>query len=258
MATTYIYMIRLIFLGLILSCSIIAFGQAKKTPIAAKNKQISPCVLTEAPKLRGFFLGQTVAEIEKIIPGFTKAYNKEKLNENSIITQTDYFGPWENRLNFKDVNGASMGGYIDEAGQLILDDVSDGPKTTLSYNEDTEDLNKLVWWFFEDKLYGFSIYYSEYSPDTARDFAKQLSEKTNLPKTGWIATDKSDIGSVLKCNGFKVNVSTAYRDMAHVTITDTNVEAKVMSREKEIKLQRIKAEKERLRLEQEKRTTLKP
>jgi hypothetical protein len=251
-------MFRFLTISLILLSATCVFGQKKKTVVPAKTGQVSQCQLTEAPTLRGFFLGQTVDQINKIIPGFKVTYNREKENENSSIVQTDYFGSWENRLSFKDVNGAYLSGYFDEDLRLIIENFSDTPKTPLMFSEDADGLHKLVWWVFEDKLYGFSIYYADYVPDSARSFAKQLSEKTNLPQTGWVATDRADIGAVLKCNGFKVNVHTAYKDSAHVTITDTNVEAKVLRLEKEIKLQKKKEEQERIRLEQEKMNTLKP
>lgn len=251
-------MFRVLTISLIFLSVTSVFGQKKKTVVREKAKQVSQCQLTEAPTLRGFFLGQSVDQINKMIPGFKVAYDAAKADENSSIVQTDYSGSWENRLSFKDVNGAYLSGYFDDDLRLVITDSSDTPKTPLVFSEDTDGLHKLVWWFFEDKIYGFSIYYSDYAPDSARSFAKQLSEKTNLPQTGWIATDKADIGAALKCNGFKVNVHTAYRDSAHITVTDTNVEAKVLLLEKEIKLQKKREEQERLRIEQEKMNTLKP
>jgi hypothetical protein len=251
-------MFRVLTITLIFFSATSVFGQKKKINISAKTKQVSQCQLTEAPTLRGFFLGQTVDEINKFIPGFKSAYNKEKESGNSTIIQTDYSASWENRLSFKEINGAYLSGYFNEDLRLIIDDLSDVPKTPLMFSEDANGLNKLVWWFFEDKLYGFSIYYTDYNPDSTQSFAKQLSEKTSLPRTGWIGTDKKGYGAVLKCDGFKVNVHTAYRDFPNITFTDTSVEAKVLRLEKEIKLQEKKEKQERIRLEKEKMNTLKP
>lgn len=266
-------MFRFVAISFILLSAISVFGQNKKSVVGPKTRQPSQCQLTQAPPLRGFFLGQTVDEIEKMIPGFRSAYNEEKENENSTIVQTDYRGSWENRLSFRDVRGANLSGYFDENSQLIIDDSSDTPKRPLKFSGDTEGLHKLVWWFFEEKLYGFSIYYADYDPDTAQSFIKQLSEKTNLPMNGWkkLKTDFPDargipgaptfvtnVEAVLECNGFKARVHTRYRDSASITITDTNAEAKIMRLEREIKLQKKVEEQKRVRLEEQKRNTLKP
>lgn len=225
--------------------------------VSTRTKQVSPCQLTETPTLRGFFLGQSVDEFEKLIPGFKREYAREKRNGSGSIYDTVYSGTGENRLTWKDVSGVSLGGYFDEDSKLIIDDLPNG-SSTLTFLEDADGLHKLGWWFYEDKLYGFSIHYSDFVPDSAISFAKQLSAKTNIPGTGWVATDKAGIGAVLRCNGFKVNVHTAYRDSARVTVTDTNVETKVLRVEKEIKLQRKREEQERIRVEREKMNTLKP
>jgi len=250
-------MTRALTICLLVLCSFPAFGQKRKPTISAKAKAAAGCQLTQAPTLRGFFLGQTVDQVEKLIPGFKKEYLKEQEYGTGEIHQTDYLGSWKNRLTWRDVGGVRMSAYFDEESRLIIDNFDDVPRK-LNFGGDVEGLHKLVWWFSDDKLYGFSIYYSDYAPETARSFAKQMSEKTNLPQSGWVATDKADIGSVLKCRGFKVNVHIAYRDSAHVTLTDTKVEAEILATERGIKEQRRKDELERIRREKEKMNTLKP
>lgn len=233
------------------------FGQHKGKSSATKPLMTQQCQLTRAPELRGFALGQSIDELDKRLPGIREEFNQAKDNDDGDITRTDWTGPWTKRLKWKDVGVVYLSGYFDESSQFIIDDFSGAPRK-ISFSGDTDDLHKIVFWFSEERLYGFSLYYLDYAPKTARDFAKQLSEKLDLPPKAWKAMDKADIGSVLQCVGFKVNVSIAYRDDSHVTVTDTNTENRIMASEQAIKEQRRREEQERIRRERQRINTLKP
>jgi hypothetical protein len=265
-------MFRTLTICFLVLSSFSVFGQKKKPVVSAKAKAATGCQLTQAPPLRSFFLGQTVDQVEKLIPGFKTEFLKEKEDGSGEVHRTDYSGAGENRLTWKDVGGVSMSAYFDEDSRLIIDDFDDAP-AKLSFGGDVEGLHKLVWWFYEDRIYGFSIYYADYIPETAQSFVKQLSEKSSLPATGWkkLKTDfpdargipgaptfVTDIEASLECIGFKVRVHTAYRDSASITLTDTKVEAGILETERRIKEQRRKDELERIRREREKANTLKP
>lgn len=221
-----------------------AYSQRKPVSSRLSKGIDSPCQLTVPPTLRRFYLGQTADEITKIIPNFKDAYRTEK-GRDSIYSLSDY------SKNLAE--GAALG--LAQFGTDYPFPYDAGEP--LKYKKD-DDVSSIEWSFYQDRLYSFSVYYADYDPPTARSFAKQLSSKTNLPPTGWIALDKANISSALKCQGFRVIVSTAYRNFAHVTITDITVENEIVRLEKEIQLKRKKEEQDRIRREREKRKTLKP
>jgi hypothetical protein len=247
----------LIVLILVLSCSVFA----QKKPVVAKNQIASSCQLTEAPSLRELKIGQTPDDIDKFMSGFASEYQRQLSKQDGDLSNTDFSAPWEGRLTWSDIGGAYISGYFDENYNFVLD-MSDGNGNTssklLQFSGDKEDLKQITFWFFSNKLYAYTIHYSEYDPPTAQSFIKQLSEKINLPRNGWILLDKSNISAVLKCNGFKVNVHTAYRNAANLTVTDTNTEAEIIRLEKQIKLERKQEAQRQLREEQRRRDTLKP
>lgn len=227
----------------------------KKKPVVARKQAIAPCQLIEAPSLRGLKLGQSPDDIDRFIVGFSSEYDKQSRNSTSTITQTDFSGPLENREKWIDVGGVYISGYFDENSNFIIQDFIETPRNPLRFLEDSEGISGFNLWFFKNKLYGFSVSYSDYEPPTGNSFVKQFAPKTNLPLAGWNADDMS---AVLRCKGFKVELNVAYRNFASATITDTIAEGEVLRLEKEIKLARKRQEQERIREEQRRKETLKP
>lgn len=234
-----------------------AFGQSKKNTTRTRTQKTSQCQLTETPKLRGFFLGQTVDEFNKIIPNFKKAYEIEKERE-TIFSLSDYSAYITEGKEIGLVQFGNSYPFPYESGEKLIFTLDD-------------DIASFEWFFYKDKLYAFAIYYADYDPPTAQIFAKQVAEKLNLPLEGWkklkapfvdMADVKgaflTDVEAELRCNGFKVHVHTGYRNNANLTITDTKVEAEIIRLEKEIKERKKKEEQERIRREREKKETFKP
>lgn len=239
-------------------------SQSKRKRVR-KEAPIPVCRLTEAPSLRGFFLGQTIEEISKLIPNFIYIYRKAKdeQSEFPLPTLSDY--KTEIR-EFKEIGFV----HITDDDLFVWDELTDKRKLVGSTKtpEDFQDA-RFSLFFQNERLFSFIIYYDDYEPPSARYFANQLAEKTNLPKTG-SKTIKTpyyqgnrtyifdEVESALKCIGFRVSVHTALRVRAHLTITDTNTEKEILRLEKEIKLRKKKQEQERIRQEGKKKLTLKP
>ena len=205
-------------------------------PLSAQTKKtlktVSPqCQLSQAPSLRGFSLGQTVSEIDTMMPRFKVEYEKEKNSESNI---NDEEIGWS-YMNFGD---------MDFPNPELKDAV-------------------ITLHFLDDKVIYISAKYQEFEPKNLRGFTNQLIEKTNLPKEGWKIEDK--FNGVLNCNGFKVEVATGedvgrpgYLDLPSITLIDTIADVEKEKRRKAIEIKKKNAERERIRREREKRTVFKP
>lgn len=259
MSYNYTYRVSMHITTLIIVILFLAFaGNAQKRATRKVAVPKAPaCTLTKAPSLRSFFLGQTVSQIEELIPGFATEYQKWKSKQgyDSLFSTTDYNREFdiENRVlgvvtdsvSVDQVTGAVSFYYEDTAIKTI-------------FRGDSEGMGQVSWRFHNDKLYAYTIFYEDYTPGAVKDFIKQISEKTSLPRTGWVLTDKSDIGAMLACSGFKVNLSTAYRDRSRITITDTIIENALIKQINDIKLEKRRDEQERIREENRKSQILKP
>lgn len=237
------FMNRLVIVIVISFCCLTSPGQRKIAVRTPTTKSVSQCQLNEAPTLRGFFIGQSLEEISKLIPNFRAAY-ETTLRRETVFSSTDYTS---------DISEGKEIGLV-QLGSDYPFPYDFGEPLAFTLDEDVSSIN---WFFFKDKLYAFAIYYAEYDPPTARSFAKQLTEKTNLPYRGWVF-HRSDVDGVLQCKGFKVYVHTAYRNFASLTITDTNIEAEILRLEKEIKKRKINEERLRIQRELEKTRVFKP
>ncbi len=216
----------LILLALLLSF-VPTYAQTKKMP----RKILSKCLLTEAPSLRGFFLNQTVNEIDVMMSSFKTKYEEEKESDSNI--------------NDKEIGWSYMNfGDMDFSNPELKDVV-----VTLH--------------FLDDKVIYLSIIYRGFEPQNLKGFIDQLTEKTTLPKEGWTTEDKYH--GVLKCSNFQVRVSTGeevsrpgYLDLPSVTLIDTIAEAEKINRRKLVETKKKNEERKRIRQEREKRTILKP
>jgi len=200
------------------SCVLSTFAQAKN---------VATCSVAEPPKLRGFFLGQTPKEINKLIPDFQQAFAQKEPDEESLV---------------------------------VMNSVSSGIRQIK--NTEFQDV-QFFWHFFEGKLYFLSVDYEEFEPPNLQYFLKQTSEKTNLPFDSWKFQDKYHAS--MTCNGFRVEVWTGeiigrreYKGYPSITLIDTVAEAEIKRLRDEIKRRKKAEELERIRREREKKLVLKP
>lgn len=221
------------------------YGQKKKNNAQAKT--VSRCQLTEAPEIRGFYLGQTVDEITKMIPDFREAYEFQRNDRDNNFSLTN----WNTEIDPTISTELDLV-YISSNWAFGAD--SD---RKLLKSSDYEDVS-VIWWFMKKRLFGYGVYYNELEIDQdAAKFVKQVTAKTILPQKGWKVISMG-MEAELRCDGFKVFLNAGYRNSPHLIFTDTKTEAEIVRLEKEIKLQQKKEELERIRLEKEKRGTFKP
>lgn len=221
------------------------FGQ-KKSNFSTK-KVSSLCSLTEAPTIRGFYLGQSVDEINKIVPNFREAYELQRNDRDNDFSLTD----WNTKIDLATSTQLDLV-YINSDWAFGAD--SD---RKLLKSSDYEDVS-VVWWFMKEKLFGYGVYYDELEIEQdAAKFIKQVTAKTPLPQKGWKVISMG-LEAELRCDGFKVFLNAGYRNSPHLIFTDMKTEAEIVRLEKEIKLRQKKEELERIRLEKEKRGTFKP
>ncbi|MEZ5423300.1 MAG: hypothetical protein R2682_09440 [Pyrinomonadaceae bacterium] len=218
----------------------VARGKSRKTTV-------STCKLTEAPKLRGFYLGQTVDEIQKVIPGFREAYEFQRKDRETAFPLSD----WRREIATTISREIDLV-YLPSDGAFGIDSDRD-----LLTTADYEDVD-VIWWFMKERLFAYGIYYKELEIDQdAEKFAKQVSAKTFLPQKGWRVIS-SGLEAEMLCDGFKVFLNAGYRNFPHLIFTDTKTETEILRLEKELKLRKKKEGQERLRLEREKRSTFRP
>lgn len=238
-------MINKIILAFLIAVFVVTgFSQTKRKSVHKKTVKTSVCELTEAPEIRGFFLGQTFEEITKLVPDFREAYEYQRNgNRNFTLNLRDINSEISNELQL--IHIFSSNAFGNDSDRELLKSV------------DYEDV-RVSWSLWEKRLYEYSILYDEFEIEqNAAKFIKQVSAKTILPQKGWIINTNS-MEAELKCDGFKVYLNAGYRMPPTLAFTDTKAEAEIIRLEKEIKLRKKKEELERIRLEKEKRETFKP
>jgi len=243
-----------------------SLAQKKSVTPRKANPTVAKCQLTESPNVRGFFLGQTVDEITKIIPNFREAYeftkadlgDRERKRANSIETDSVYYkvslSDWDamkgvdiraaNEMNFVAVDDSSPFGIASDKELLVPTDLREV---------------RIEWFFFKERLYAFVVRYLDFEPKTIRSFSRQAAESLSLPVDNWIDSKIYDgIGERIYCKTFMVEVRIPIQDSPHVAITNTNVEAEILRLEKKI-LARIKKEaRDRAIREKREKETFKP
>lgn len=236
-----------IFFTVLILFAISSFAQSTKVARSKPKIVVPLCKLTEDPKLRGFYLGQTVDEIQNMIPDFREAYEFHKKDRNTDFQLSDWLkeiDPTISReIDLVYIN--SFWAFGTESDRKLL--------TSADY-EDVE----VIWWFMKGRLFAYGVYYNDLEVDQdAEKFIKQVSAKTTLPRKGWKVIS-SGMEAELLCDGFKVFLNAGYRNSPHLIFTNKKAEAEIVRLDYEIKLRKKKEEQERLRLEREKRTTFKP
>ena len=253
--------------------SLFAISDLAQSSKAARNKPkifVPLCKLTEDPKFRGFYLGQTVDEIIKMIPNFREAYERARTDQEQREPQTEGV-PLSNWV-YIDRGIANEINYVYMSSDNAFGFNSNKKLSIKSLDEDVS----FAWFFLKEKLYAYGVYYREFEPEeeqSAQSFIKQLSEKTSIPRTGWTKVWTANIDTPenrrnhvmmnqveaeLRCNGFRIFLNAGYRDSPHLIITDTDVEKEIRQLEKEIMLRQKREEAERIRMERKRRTTFKP
>ena len=210
--------------------AIIAFSVCASLS-SAQTKMAQPCQSKEPPALRGFFLGQTVDEIDLIIPNFREAFVK-----------SEPINPIDKQV------GAT---FVDSIPLFYKQ-----PGVRQVPSKEFEDAD-FFWHFFEGRLYFLVVKYTEFEPPNLQYFIKQVSEKTNLPLNGWVLQDKYHAS--MKCIGFKIELWTGrdigrpeYQDYPTIYLTDVVAEAEIKRRRDAIEQRKKNEERERIRREREK------
>lgn len=232
--------LKVILIGLFV---VSTFAQTKKTTPRVQKKTTPQCQISKAPPLRGFFLGQSVEEINQLIPNFKTTFQKEE----SETKDYGYFGS-----EFDVIPEANEIGLISLSSDYPFPLESGEP---LRLPKTLEDV-RVVWRFFNNRIFSFSVFYPDYEPPNSKDFVKQLVEKTDFPSSGWNITD--EYYAVLKCQGFKIWINSGYREQPNIEIIDMATVAEIKRIRKETKQRKISEERERIRQEREKSRTLKP
>jgi hypothetical protein len=212
--------------------------------IFAQSKIVSRCEMNKAPALRDFTIGESVENINLVIPNFKLAYNKSK-REAGMRDGSD------GQLGFVMLSSTDV--FYQEDGNQLKKIVPD---------EKFSDVN-FMWHFLDDKLSFIAVDYDEFDPPNIKDFVHQVAEKTRLPLKGWVFKDKYT--AVLKCVGFNVDVwmgkyvdRPLYKVSPTVMITDTMADAELNKRRKEMVQRKKTEERERLRREKERKAVFKP
>ncbi len=149
-----------------------------------KSTESGQCQLTKAPVLKGFFLGQTVDEVDKRIQGFKDSYEKEK--------QTS--APADKTANFVLMNSGALFGE----GNNIKD-------------------FSLIWHFLDDKVMTLSVTYSNVNSPDIKSFVAKMSEELDLPENAWKYENQQN--AELNCSSFQIIISTD--PQPNITIIDT-------------------------------------
>lgn len=154
---------------------------AASLPVSAQKKAVrvanfAPCTLTlkEAPKLRGFYLGESVNEISKIFPTMKREYSSDNSYNYYANPNSDY------RI-------------------VVL-----SPSDDEVYNSDEYKDVGITWHFYNGILTQLFVTYTEYMPGSLNNFIKQTSEKTNIPATSFRKTDKHK--AIAACTDFSLEL----------------------------------------------------
>lgn len=168
------------------------------------NQPVEPdkCQLKNAPVLKGFFIGQTVDEIDQRIPGFKDAYQKEKELSRSI----------DKKANF----------VLMTSGTLIQ---TNGDGET----KDIKDFS-LIWHFLDDKIMAVVVKYLKNDSTDLKSFLSKMSNEYNLPSDGW-KIDKEEAAD-LNCTNFRINVSINPQNSPSIMLIDSMAEKEKENRNK--------------------------
>ena len=153
-----------------------------------------PCDLTikDAPKLRGFYLGQSYQEIAQMIPKFEQFYllaGQKNLRfkgtdvDEKGVSSTEIWSSYFPNLN--DPNLADLIKKVDEESGI-------------------DNESQISWGFYNGKLYHLFVEYTKFEPNTIRDLIAQVAEKTGLPGASFKIKDKYKAD--LRCQGFTVSL----------------------------------------------------
>jgi hypothetical protein len=187
---------------------------ARSVPLRTAER----CPSSNALKLKHFFLGQTVDEINRLIPGFQDAYLSERSTPISSVAKQ-----------------AGVTAFVDSTNILYK-----RPGVRQVPRKDYADTD-FYWHFFEGTLYFLVVKYLDYTPLNLENFIRQVSQDNNLPVRGWTIHDKYT--AAIQCEGFRVEVWTGqvvgsnFGDYPSVRLTDSLAEAEIEHRSRNIEKQ---------------------
>jgi hypothetical protein len=141
-------------------------------------------------------------------------------------------------------------------------DVFDRPSESQLSEIGFSDANFMLH-FYDDKVKAIFIDYSDYEPDSAKEFVNSVSDKLRLPASGWKYRGK--YAAALKCKNFTVSVWTGryedrpiYKAEAMLSLNDDEADvAELENRRAYLRKQQLEAL-ERKRQELIKKKTFKP
>lgn len=206
-----------------------AFLLVFNTLCSAQKNQAVPCdlPLDKAPKLRGFYLGQTYQEIGRRIPGFEALYEDKT---SYLPTPIDFriVGSW----------------------------------ATSAEVEGIEDVT-ITWHFYLGRIATMFVTYSEFKPRNLRDFITQAESTTGLPQNAFRAVGPRKAKA--NCKAFSMELWYGQESKvgwsaegSTIVIEDTRAAAAYDA--EHAAYQKAKRQEERLAKEEERRrrTTLRP
>lgn len=212
-------------------------SQGKRPARVVKTKpNVGTCTLTltEAPRLRGFYLNQAEQEISSVLPSFHKAYEMEKdvlLPSRELIS------------DFREVSSNKL-------------------EEDLTAVEEYRDVS-FVWQLLNGRLVAISVTYEEYEPMNMNDFLDAVTSTTGLPLKSFHIVGPHT--AVINCDGFSVTMKEgSYTktkwtpNRSQLILTDTVAYAAMDAEEKEIKKQRAKDEAAKKAEEEKRKRTFKP
>jgi hypothetical protein len=214
-----------------------AFSQ-KKVPATkpATRPRTAACTLqiNEAPRLRGFFLGQSEEEIKAAIPSFHTAYETAK----------DLMFP------VRDVNSD----FREVRSDLLTQD--------LTQNEEYSDVS-FVWQLWGGRVVQLQVTYEEYEPMNMNDFLEQVSSTTGLPIKAFHVVNPHT--QAAKCDGFSIIVKEGSMTKtgwvpqeSQVILLDTTAIAALDAEEKQVKKERAEEDAKKKADAEKKKRTFKP
>lgn len=158
------------FIALALLCFVLFTADLHAQKKAAAKTAKCELTIDKAPKLRGFYLGQTYKEFEESIPDYRPPQNM-LVDDLRIIHSTSLY-------NFDELQ---------------------------SYErfENTQ----FTWQFYDDKLFRIFVTYIDFRPPSLSDFLRQFSETSRVPVASFRRT--SPYEAIAMCSGFSAEVATA-------------------------------------------------
>lgn len=185
--------------------SIYAQSPNKKNPV--RSKAVCETSKAQLPVLRGFYLGQSISDID--LPRFDEIYKEAKLKRDK-----PYDPVLVSLYNFDESERSNLPEF-DDASFMVH--------------------------FFEDRIQAIFIEYKEFEVGSAKEFIDKAAYKLGLPVEGWRYRDR--FGASLKCKDFTADLWTGRYENRPIYQSFPTVSFKDDAAEKKQQLQKSQYEK---------------